>query len=232
MPVVGDDTLATFEPLRLIGALNEHGVAFVVVGGYAAGVQGAEWLTYPVSRSSWTPGAPSRRPLDALDPPWPPGPDERASSRSRIRGAQCSSTNDPGSRDVPGRKHRRSRHHEAPRWPAQGHRPPGDPSDGGGGARGEKGRHVTAARSIPRQGGGRDSRPTHDSQLTADIRCAPPSSWYGLCKRGDARRPGPRSDRSASCHSTAIRADVVSRARGAAARHRPRSTQVCGRSCC
>jgi hypothetical protein len=46
MPAVGDDAPATFEPLPLIRALNEHGVAFVAVGGYAAGVQGAELLTY------------------------------------------------------------------------------------------------------------------------------------------------------------------------------------------
>lgn len=41
-----DEATVTFEALSIIRALNEHGVAFIVVGGYAAGVQGAEWLTY------------------------------------------------------------------------------------------------------------------------------------------------------------------------------------------
>lgn len=34
-----------FDPLAIIGILNEHGVRFVVIGGIAAGVQGAMWAT-------------------------------------------------------------------------------------------------------------------------------------------------------------------------------------------
>lgn len=36
---------AAFDPLAMIRILNEHGVRFVVIGGIAAGVQGAIWAT-------------------------------------------------------------------------------------------------------------------------------------------------------------------------------------------
>lgn len=39
------DAPVAFDPLGLIGALNAHGVRFVVIGGIAAGVQGAIWTT-------------------------------------------------------------------------------------------------------------------------------------------------------------------------------------------
>ena len=45
MPTEHDDDVARFDPLGLIRVLDEHGVEFVVIGGYAAGVQGAEWVT-------------------------------------------------------------------------------------------------------------------------------------------------------------------------------------------
>jgi hypothetical protein len=38
-------SLPAFDPLGLIGVLNEHGVRFVVIGGIAAGVQGVVWAT-------------------------------------------------------------------------------------------------------------------------------------------------------------------------------------------
>lgn len=40
-----DDRSRSFDPIGLIRELNEHRVAFVVIGGYAAGVQGATWVT-------------------------------------------------------------------------------------------------------------------------------------------------------------------------------------------
>jgi hypothetical protein len=39
------DRAETFDPIAIIRVLNEHQVRFVVIGGIAAGVQGAEWLT-------------------------------------------------------------------------------------------------------------------------------------------------------------------------------------------
>lgn len=41
----GDDRPQSFDPLGLIRVLNDHEVEFIVIGGYAAGVQGAEWVT-------------------------------------------------------------------------------------------------------------------------------------------------------------------------------------------
>ena len=35
-----------FDPLSIIEVLNRHGVPFVVIGGVAAGVQGAMWATF------------------------------------------------------------------------------------------------------------------------------------------------------------------------------------------
>ena len=35
-----------FDPLAMIEILNRHGVSFVVIGGIAAGVQGAMWATF------------------------------------------------------------------------------------------------------------------------------------------------------------------------------------------
>jgi hypothetical protein len=40
------DDLRAFDPLALIRVLNEHEVSFVVIGGIAAGVQGAMWATF------------------------------------------------------------------------------------------------------------------------------------------------------------------------------------------
>jgi hypothetical protein len=37
-----------FDPLTIIRALNGHGVKYVVIGGIAAGVQGAMWSTFAV----------------------------------------------------------------------------------------------------------------------------------------------------------------------------------------
>jgi hypothetical protein len=37
---------AAFDPLAIIEILNRHGVSFVVIGGIAAGVQGAMWTTF------------------------------------------------------------------------------------------------------------------------------------------------------------------------------------------
>ncbi len=45
MPAEGSDRIPPFDPLGLIRVLNEHEVEFIVIGGYAAGVQGAEWVT-------------------------------------------------------------------------------------------------------------------------------------------------------------------------------------------
>lgn len=46
MPAQEDELTSTFDPLGLIRVLNEHEVEFIVIGGYAAGVQGAEWVTF------------------------------------------------------------------------------------------------------------------------------------------------------------------------------------------
>ncbi len=45
MPTEDDEVVTAFDPLGLIGVLNEHLVDFVVAGGFAAGVQGAVWVT-------------------------------------------------------------------------------------------------------------------------------------------------------------------------------------------
>lgn len=37
---------AQFDPLAIIDALNRHRVSFIVIGGIAAGVQGAMWATF------------------------------------------------------------------------------------------------------------------------------------------------------------------------------------------
>jgi hypothetical protein len=39
------DDIVAFDPLSIIGTLDRHGVRFVVIGGIAAGVQGAMWAT-------------------------------------------------------------------------------------------------------------------------------------------------------------------------------------------
>jgi hypothetical protein len=41
-----DRAPAAFDPLAIIDILNQHSVPFVVVGGIAAGVQGAMWTTF------------------------------------------------------------------------------------------------------------------------------------------------------------------------------------------
>lgn len=40
-----DPAVEAFDPLAIIRTLNEHQVRYVVIGGFAAGVQGAVWLT-------------------------------------------------------------------------------------------------------------------------------------------------------------------------------------------
>lgn len=44
--MTGDRDLPPFDPLAIIEALNRHGVPFLVIGGIAAGVQGAMWATF------------------------------------------------------------------------------------------------------------------------------------------------------------------------------------------
>ena len=41
-----DRAPATFDPIAIIEVLNRHDVPFVVIGGIAAGVQGAMWATF------------------------------------------------------------------------------------------------------------------------------------------------------------------------------------------
>jgi hypothetical protein len=36
----------TFEPAAIVAALARHGVRYVLIGGYAAELQGVQWLTY------------------------------------------------------------------------------------------------------------------------------------------------------------------------------------------
>ena len=43
---MSEPTPAAFDPLAIIDILNRHNVPFVVVGGIAAGVQGAMWATF------------------------------------------------------------------------------------------------------------------------------------------------------------------------------------------
>jgi hypothetical protein len=43
---VTDRPPAAFDPLAIMDVLNRHGVPFVVIGGVAAGVQGAMWTTF------------------------------------------------------------------------------------------------------------------------------------------------------------------------------------------
>jgi hypothetical protein len=40
-----EEAVGVFDPLAIVRVLNEHGVRFVVIGGIAAGVQGAMWAT-------------------------------------------------------------------------------------------------------------------------------------------------------------------------------------------
>ena len=42
----GDRAIPPFDPLAIIEVLNRHGVPFLVIGGIAAGVQGAMWATF------------------------------------------------------------------------------------------------------------------------------------------------------------------------------------------
>lgn len=44
--MTGQPRATTFDPLAIIEVLNRHGVPFVVIGGIAAGVQGAMWATF------------------------------------------------------------------------------------------------------------------------------------------------------------------------------------------
>jgi hypothetical protein len=44
--VTGDRRSVAFDPLAIIEVLNRHGVPFLVIGGIAAGVQGAMWATF------------------------------------------------------------------------------------------------------------------------------------------------------------------------------------------
>jgi len=42
---VTEPPIQSFDPLAIIRVLNDHGVRYVVIGGIAAGVQGAMWAT-------------------------------------------------------------------------------------------------------------------------------------------------------------------------------------------
>ena len=42
---MNERVVGPFDPLAIIGVLNAHGVRFIVIGGIAAGVQGAMWAT-------------------------------------------------------------------------------------------------------------------------------------------------------------------------------------------
>jgi hypothetical protein len=42
---MSERVVGAFDPLAIIGLLNAHGVRFVVIGGIAAGLQGAMWAT-------------------------------------------------------------------------------------------------------------------------------------------------------------------------------------------
>ena len=42
---MNEPSIAAFDPLAILGVLNRHGVRFVVIGGIAAGLQGAMWAT-------------------------------------------------------------------------------------------------------------------------------------------------------------------------------------------
>jgi hypothetical protein len=44
--MTGDRRSVAFDPLAIIEVLNRHGVPFLVIGGIAAGVQGAMWATF------------------------------------------------------------------------------------------------------------------------------------------------------------------------------------------
>lgn len=44
--MTGDRAPAAFDPLAIIEVLNRHDVSFLVIGGIAAGVQGAMWATF------------------------------------------------------------------------------------------------------------------------------------------------------------------------------------------
>jgi hypothetical protein len=79
MPDSRDDLPSRFDPLGLIRVLNEHGVDYVVIGGYAAGVQGALWATvdldlvYATDRTNYDRLAAALRALDAQPIGLPPG---------------------------------------------------------------------------------------------------------------------------------------------------------------
>jgi len=45
---VTEPTAAAFDPVGIIRVLNQHDVQFVVIGGIAAGVQGAMWATVDI----------------------------------------------------------------------------------------------------------------------------------------------------------------------------------------
>ncbi len=79
MPAEQDDFDPAFDPLGLIRVLDEHRVDFIVIGGFAAGVQGAQWLTFDLdityarNRSNLSRLAAALRSLDAEPVGLPPG---------------------------------------------------------------------------------------------------------------------------------------------------------------
>ena len=70
-------TIPIFEPERLVAVLNRHGVRYVIIGGIAAGLQGAAWTTadldicYARDRVNLKALAEALAELDARPVEWP-----------------------------------------------------------------------------------------------------------------------------------------------------------------
>jgi hypothetical protein len=65
--MTGDDSPPPFDPLTILEVLTRHDVPFLVIGGIAAGVQGAMWATFDLDITYGRTRADLRRLAAALD---------------------------------------------------------------------------------------------------------------------------------------------------------------------
>ncbi|HEV8544771.1 MAG TPA: hypothetical protein VGQ64_00630 [Candidatus Limnocylindrales bacterium] len=64
--MTGDRGAVSFDPLAIIEVLNRHEVPFLVIGGIAAGVQGAMWATFDLDITYGRSGADLKKLAEAL----------------------------------------------------------------------------------------------------------------------------------------------------------------------
>lgn len=83
---------ASFDPLTMIRALNDHDVHYVVIGGLAAGVQGAMWATFDLdivyerSTANYAALAATLAQLEAAPVDLPPGVSVQIDGRALAAG--------------------------------------------------------------------------------------------------------------------------------------------------